>query len=106
LPLAVLDEPAVTKDFLDWRDSMRSGPRQADYAWTVLMLLMSCRALGALPLTDRQGKLNGSIMVTGLRRFGRSTISKPSCRSLRRRSSGRSCSRPSGQRQGDLLLVR
>jgi integrase len=41
LPIAALDEPRVTKVFLDWRDRMASSPRQADYAWTVLMLLMS-----------------------------------------------------------------
>jgi hypothetical protein len=41
LPLAALDDPLVSKVFLDWRDGMASSPRQADYAWTVLMLLMS-----------------------------------------------------------------
>ena len=40
LPLAALDDPRVTRDFLDWRDSMTS-PRQADYAWTVLMRIIS-----------------------------------------------------------------
>jgi integrase len=41
LPIAALDEPLVTKVFLDWRDRMASSPRQADYAWTVLMLLLA-----------------------------------------------------------------
>jgi integrase len=41
LPLAALGDPLVSKVFLDWRDGMASSPRQADYAWTVLMLLMA-----------------------------------------------------------------
>ena len=41
LPVAALNDPGVTKDFLDWRDRMSSSPRQADYAWTVLMLLLA-----------------------------------------------------------------
>lgn len=47
LPLAALDDARVTRDFLDWRDSMAHSPKQADYAWTVLMRLMSwARARG------------------------------------------------------------
>jgi integrase len=41
LPLAALEDPRVTKDFLQWRDSMANSPRQADYAWTMLKLLLS-----------------------------------------------------------------
>jgi integrase len=41
LPLAALDDPRVTKDFLEWRDSMAHSPRQADYGFTVLKLLLS-----------------------------------------------------------------
>jgi integrase len=41
LPLAALDDPRVTHDFLEWRDSMANGPRQADYAWMCLMCLIS-----------------------------------------------------------------
>ena len=41
LPLAALADPRVTKDLLDWRDSMAASPRQADYAWTVFMRLVS-----------------------------------------------------------------
>src|SRR5262245_25214004 len=41
LPIAALDEPPISKVFLDWRDSMATSPRQADYAWTVLMLLLA-----------------------------------------------------------------
>jgi integrase len=39
LPLAALSEPGMTKEFLGWRDRMPSA-RQAEYAWTVLMLIL------------------------------------------------------------------
>jgi len=41
LPVAALEDPRVTRDFLSWRDAMASSPRQADYAWTVLKLILS-----------------------------------------------------------------
>jgi integrase len=41
LPLDALEDPRVTRDFLDWRDKMTASPRQADYAWMVLMRLIS-----------------------------------------------------------------
>jgi integrase len=41
LPIVALDDPCVTKEFLEWRDGFASSPRQADYAWTVLMLLLA-----------------------------------------------------------------
>jgi hypothetical protein len=41
LPIAALNDPRVTKDFLDWRDSMADSPRQADYSWTVLVRILS-----------------------------------------------------------------
>jgi integrase len=40
LPLAALEDPNVTKEFLRWRDQIPSK-RQADYAWTVLMLVIA-----------------------------------------------------------------
>jgi integrase len=40
LPLAALEDPNVTKEFLSWRDKIPSA-RQADYAWTVLMLIIA-----------------------------------------------------------------
>src|SRR5262245_11721666 len=40
LPLAALEDPNVTKDFLSWRDRIPSA-KQADYAWTVLMLVIA-----------------------------------------------------------------
>lgn len=41
LPLAALEDPRVTREFLDWRDRLSSSPRQADYAWSVLMRIIS-----------------------------------------------------------------
>jgi integrase len=42
LPLAALKELRVTKHFLDWRSKLSAAsPRQADYAWAVLMRLIS-----------------------------------------------------------------
>jgi integrase len=47
LPIAALDDARVTREFLEWRDSMANSPRQADYAWTILMRLLSwARARG------------------------------------------------------------
>lgn len=47
LPLAALDDARVSKDFLDWRDTLAASPRQADYAWTILVRLLSfARARG------------------------------------------------------------
>ena len=47
LPIAALDDARVTREFLEWRDSMAGSPRQADYAWTILMRLCSwARARG------------------------------------------------------------
>jgi integrase len=41
MPIAALNDPRVTNDLLNWRDSMASSPRQADYAWTVLMRIVA-----------------------------------------------------------------
>jgi integrase len=47
VPIAALDDARVTREFIEWRDSMASSPRQADYAWTILMRLLSfARARG------------------------------------------------------------
>ena len=47
LPIAALDDARVTREFLEWRDGMAGSPRQADYAWTILMRLCSwARARG------------------------------------------------------------
>ncbi|MEC9369540.1 MAG: tyrosine-type recombinase/integrase [Pseudomonadota bacterium] len=41
LPVDALEDVRVTRDFLEWRDAMASSPRQADYAWTVLMRVVN-----------------------------------------------------------------
>ena len=41
LPLDALEDLRVSREFLDWRDSLASSPRQADYAWMVLMRIIS-----------------------------------------------------------------
>jgi integrase len=41
LPIAALNDPRVTKDFLDTRDSMAATPCQADFSWTVLMRIIA-----------------------------------------------------------------
>jgi len=47
LPIDALEDARVTRDFLEWRDGMAGSPRQADYAWMVLMRLLSwARARG------------------------------------------------------------
>ena len=40
LPLKALGDLRITSDFIDWRDRL-SGERQRDYAWTVLMRMIS-----------------------------------------------------------------
>ena len=47
LPIAALDDPRITRDFLEWRDALTGSARQADYAWTVLMRLISTRKRAA-----------------------------------------------------------
>ena len=52
LPLAALNDPKVTKEFLAWRDGMSSA-RQADYAWTVLMIVIAWgRSIGRYQLSS------------------------------------------------------
>lgn len=41
LPMAALEDPRITLEFIEWRDRMANSPRQADYAWTVLMRIIS-----------------------------------------------------------------
>lgn len=41
MPVSALDDPRVTREFRKWRDSMATAPRQADYAWTVFMRILS-----------------------------------------------------------------
>jgi integrase len=48
LPLAALEDPRITREFLNWRDAMASTPRTADAHWTVLMLILSWARQGGL----------------------------------------------------------
>jgi integrase len=41
MPISALDDPRVTRVFLDWRDNLPGGARQADYAFTVLTRILS-----------------------------------------------------------------
>ena len=41
MPLRALDDPRSHAIFRQWRDSMASSPRQADYGWTVLMRVIA-----------------------------------------------------------------
>jgi hypothetical protein len=44
LPLAALEDPRITKDFLEWRDKLAARQKmgkQADYAWFMLQRLIS-----------------------------------------------------------------
>lgn len=41
MPISALDDPRVTRAFLDWRDNLTCGARQADYAFTVLTRILS-----------------------------------------------------------------
>lgn len=60
LPIAALDAPRITHKFLEWRDKLPGSPKQADYAWTVLMLILSwarTRGLTTYRPPDRVEKL-------------------------------------------------
>jgi integrase len=41
LPIAALGDARITSDFIKWRDGLSLGDRQQDYAWTILMRLVS-----------------------------------------------------------------
>jgi integrase len=63
LPLEALADPRITDDFLEWRDDMADSPRQADYAWTILMRTISWardRGLTTYRPPDRVDKLHYS----------------------------------------------
>jgi len=60
MPLAVLADPKIRGDFLEWRDGMSATPRKADYAWTVLARLLSFgkdRGLIGVNPCERGGRL-------------------------------------------------
>ena len=106
LPIDALDDPRVTRDFLDWRDGMASSPRQADYAWTVLMRLISWargRGLTAyrppervkrLYHADRADKIWTEEHVAAFMAVAPETLQRALVLALE-----------TGQRQGDLLVL-
>jgi integrase len=106
LPLDALDDPRITNDFLEWRDSMASSPRQADYAWTVLMRLLSWargrgltlyrppERIGHLYHTDRAEKIWTEEHVAAFMGVAPMPLQRALVLALE-----------TGQRQGDLLVL-
>src|SRR5262249_27595592 len=106
LPLAALDDARVTRDFLEWRDSMAASPRQADYAWMVLMRLVSWARARGLTLyrpperverlyhPDRSEKIWSEAQIAAFM----AVASEPLQRAL-------VLALETGQRQGDLLVL-
>jgi integrase len=106
LPLDALDDPRVSRDLLDWRDSMASSPRQADYTWTVLMRLISwARGRGLttyrpperverLYHADRADKIWTEEHVAAFMATAPETLQRALVLALE-----------TGQRQGDLLVL-
>ena len=106
LPLEALDDPRVTKDFLEWRDKLAASPRQADYAWTVLMRLISwARGRGLttyrpperverLYHADRADKIWTDEHVAAFMALAPETLQRALVLALE-----------TGQRQGDLLVL-
>ena len=106
LPLDALDDPRVTRDFLDWRDGMASSPRQADYAWTILMRLISWargrglttyrppERVGHLYHADRADKIWTEEHVAAFMAMAPETLQRALVLALE-----------TGQRQGDLLVL-
>jgi len=106
LPIDALDDPRVTRDFLDWRDSMASSPRQADYVWTVLMRIVSwARGRGLTTYrppervgrhyhADRADKIWTEEHVAAFMAAAPETLQRALVLALE-----------TGQRQGDLLVL-
>jgi integrase len=106
LPLGALDDARITRDFLEWRDSMAHSPRQADYGWQVLMKLLSWARARGLTLyrpperierlyhADRSEKIWNKPDVAAFM----AVASEPLQRAL-------VLALETGQRQGDLLIL-
>jgi integrase len=106
LPLDAMEDIRVTRDFLDWRESMASSPRQADYAWTVLMRIISwARGRGLtsyrpperverLYHADRSDKIWTEEHVAAFMAVAPVTLQRALVLALE-----------TGQRQGDLLVL-
>jgi integrase len=106
LPLGALEDARITRDFLEWRDSMAHSPRQADYGWACLMRLLSwARARGfttyrpperveRLYHADRSEKIWEPAHIAAFM----AVASEPLQRAL-------VLAHETGQRQGDLLAL-
>jgi integrase len=106
LPLAALDDARITRDFLEWRDSQAQSQRQADYAWMILMRLLSWARARGLTLyrpperverlyhADRSEKIWSEQDIAAFM----AVASKPLQRAL-------VLALETGQRQGDLLIL-
>jgi integrase len=104
--MAALDDARVTRDFLEWRDGMAHSPRQADYAWMVLMRLLSWARARGLTLyrpperverlyhADRSEKIWTEQHIAAFM----AVASEPLQRAL-------VLALETGQRQGDLLIL-
>jgi integrase len=106
LPLAALEDARVTRDFLEWRDSMAHSPRQADYAWMVLMRLLSWARARGLTLyrpperverlyhADRSEKIWTEQNIAAFMAVASDPLQRALVLALE-----------TGQRQGDLLVL-
>jgi integrase len=106
LPMDALEDARVTRDFLEWRDSMAASPRQADYSWMVLMRLLSwARARGLthyrpperverLYHADRSEKIWSEPQIAAFMHVASEPLQRAFVLALE-----------TGQRQGDLLIL-
>lgn len=106
LPIAALEDARVTREFLEWRDGMAGSPRQADYAWTILMRLCSWARARGLTLyrppervdrlyhADRSEKIWEETHLAALLAVASEPLQRACILALE-----------TGQRQGDLLTL-
>jgi integrase len=106
LPLGALDDPRVTRDFTQWRDGLPGGARQQDYAWMVLMRLLSWgrgQGMTSYRPPERMERLYNAdrselIWDEGMIAAFMAVASVPLQRAL-------VLALETGQRQGDLLIL-
>jgi hypothetical protein len=83
LPIAALSDPRITSDFIKWRDGLPLGDRQQDYAWTILMRLISWARDRARQTIAHHPACENSTSRTGPRKSGCRPISPHSGRQPR-----------------------
>src|SRR5262245_57398384 len=106
MPLEALEDPRVTKDFLEWRDNLAAKQRmgkQADYAWFMLMRVISfARGRGLttyrvperverLYHADRSDKISEAEHIAAFMKVAPETLQRALVLAM-----------DTGQRQGDL----